>query len=100
MRERCYTVGVEGAKLDSVAEVHPWRVWKGCGRWQKHALDFHNGVQVLLSFEVGGAFEGGHEVLERFGDSISRGDRGLCDVFVLEYTVSNRQWEQVALTKM
>ena len=47
-------------------------------------MEFCNGVQVLLPFEVGGAFEGGHEVLECFDDSISRGDRGLCDVLVLE----------------
>ena len=54
-----------------------WQVVRACS-------ELCNGVQVLLSFEVSGTFEGGHEVLERFDNSIDRGDRGLCYVFVLE----------------
>ena len=76
MRKWCDTIGVECAKLYSVAEVHPWRLWLWCDRWQKYGLELGNGVQILLSFEVSGTFEGGHEVLECFD--------GLCDVFVLE----------------
>ena len=82
MHERCYTLGFEGAKLERVAKVHPWRFWLGCGRWQECALEF-NCVQVLLPFKVSGAFEGGHEVVEHFYIIISWGDGRLSDVFVL-----------------
>ena len=41
-------------------------------------------MHVLLSPEVTGTFEGGHEVVECFDDGIGRSDCGLCDIFVLE----------------